>query len=239
MTFKRMNIVRMIAASAWLATCLSLPSHASDIDSQVSRRPVVTSGWQPSAGDEIRFRVLRQGNPFGSHSVSFESGPDDSLVARTRVELRAGLGPVALFRYDLLASEIWKDGQLVSVEGELRVDGNRQSMRAARVGDALAVEGSGFRGEAPGDIIPASHWNYAQMKGNTILSTEDGELIGVNILPQGRETVMAGGRPVEANRYRMDSDIDVDLWYDDEGRWIKLAFQARGQRIEYILDQPY
>jgi hypothetical protein len=37
----------------------------------------------------------------------------------------------------------------------------------------------------------------------------------------------------------MVSDIDVDGWYDDQGRWVKLAFEARGQQIEYVLSEMY
>ena len=68
---------------------------------------------------------------------------------------------------------------------------------------------------------------------------EDGEIIDVSVSERGRETVMVAGEPVEATRYLMDSDIDVDLWYDDAGRWVKLSFTARGQEIEYVLSQSY
>lgn len=201
--------------------------------------PVTPGKWQPSAGDEIRFNVLRQGQAFGSHAVRFEEGPDGSLIARTDVSLKAGLGPLTLYRYQLEAAETWANGQLVRVSGKVNDDGKRRSVTAAREGTALKVKGSDFTGTAPEEAVPASHWNYAQTKTGKLLSTEDGEILNVRVERIGRETILAGGKKIEANRYRLDSALDVDLWYDDDGRWVKLAFEARGQKIEYVLDRFY
>lgn len=199
----------------------------------------IQNPWQPKAGDTIRFDVLRKGNPFGSHSVTFEAGEGNALIANTKINLKAGLGPITVFRYDHTASEIWKGGQLVEVSGEVNDDGSRGSMEATRNGNGLDVEGTLFSGKAPADIIPASHWNYAQTQTAQLLSTEDGEIYDVKVIPKGRETIEAAGQTIEANRYLLDSDLDVDLWYDDQGRWVKLAFEARGQQIEYVLAEMY
>ena len=101
------------------------------------------------------------------------------------------------------------------------------------------MKGTVYDGDAPAGILPASHWNPGQANATQLLSTEDGEIIDVSVSERGRETVMVAGEPVEATRYLMDSDIDVDLWYDDAGRWVKLSFTARGQEIEYVLSQSY
>ncbi len=195
--------------------------------------------WEPGDGDVIRFRVLRKGTPFGQHEVRFERGADGSLVARTKVSLRAGLGPITVYRYDLEAVETWRDGAMVALEGELNNDGKTGRVEAAAQGGVLVVNGTEFTGQVPLGILPSSHWNLMQTRAQRILSTEDGEIIEVDVRPRGREVIEAGGRQVEAMRYLMDSDIDVDLWYDGLGRWVKLAFTARGQDIEYVLDQTY
>ncbi len=195
--------------------------------------------WQPAAGDVIRFNVLREGKPFGNHNVTFEKAADGTLVARTNVSLKAGLGPVTLFRYQLDATETWLDGKLVKVSGKLNDDGKRGTISATRKGNALEVDSTLFNGVAPTGIIPASHWNYAQTQATKLLSTGNGEVLDVKVVSKGRETIKAGNSTIEANRYFLDSDLDVDLWYDDEGRWVKLAFEARGQEIEYVLDAIY
>jgi len=195
--------------------------------------------WQPEAGDVIRFNVLREGKPFGSHAVTFEKAADGTLVANTKVSLKAGLGPVTLFRYQLDATEKWLNGKLVEVSGKLNDDGKKGTVSARRKGEALNVDSTVFNGVAPAGTVPASHWNYAQTQTTKLISTGNGEILSVKVVNKGRETIKAGNRSIEANRYLLDSALDVDLWYDDEGRWVKLAFEARGQQIEYVLDALY
>jgi len=195
--------------------------------------------WRPKAGDVIRFDVLREGKPFGSHSVAFETAPDGTLTARTRVSLKAGLGPVTLFRYSLDATETWLGDKLLGVRGAVVQDGDKRAVSARRDGDVLRVDGSDFKGLAPADIVPASHWNFVQTQADKLLSTEDGEILNVDVSRKGRDRIEAAGRMIEATHYRLDSAIDVDLWYDDSGRWVKLALEARGQTIEYVLAETY
>lgn len=195
--------------------------------------------WQPAAGDVISFTVLREGKPFGSHAVKFTTDANGALVATTTVSLKAGLGPITVFRYKLDATETWHHGQLQKVSGTVNDDGNKGTVTASRKGDDLNVSGSEFKGVAPAGIVPASHWNYAQTQAGKLLSTEDGEILDVKVISKGRETIKAGNTMIGANRYLMESALDVDLWYDDDGRWVKLAFEARGQQIEYVLNDLY
>ena len=32
-------------------------------------------------------------------------------------------------------------------------------------------------------------------------------------------------------------DVDIDLWYDEENRWIKMIFVKDNSEIKYILEQ--
>jgi hypothetical protein len=218
---------------------LAIPAMADNAPSPTLATPTPPPAWTPKDGDEISFQVLREGKPFGTHTVSFNIAPDGTLKATTGVRLKAGLGPITLFQYALDATETWKDGQLVALKGAVNDNGDDGTVNAARIGNSLAVAGTEYTGEVPLGILPSSHWNVAQTRAKELLSTEDGERIKVDVLDKGPDAVMVAGAPVEANRYLMDSDIDVDLWYDAQGRWVKLAFEARGQLIEYVLTKPF
>lgn len=195
--------------------------------------------WQPQAGDVIAFDVLRKGNPFGSHEVRFSQTDDGALKVDVDVDLKAGLGPITLFRYELDAMEVWQDGRLMELRGEVNDDGDYADMVARRMGDALKIDGDAKSGTVEGDIIPASHWNIEQMEQSRLLSSEDGELIEVSVKEIGRETLTIDDQQIPARKFLMDGEIDVTLWYDDTGRWLKLAFEARGQQIEYSLRELY
>tara|TARA_R110000868_G_scaffold44400_1_gene148358 strand:- start:277 stop:972 length:696 start_codon:yes stop_codon:yes gene_type:complete len=227
------------ALTALSLVLLATPAMADNAPSLTPATPTPPPAWTPKDGDEISFQVLREGKPFGTHTVSFDVAPDGTLKATTDVRLKAGLGPITLFRYALDATETWKDGQLVALKGAVDDNGDDGSVSAMRVGNALDVTGTEYTGRVPFGILPSSHWNVAQTQASQLLSSEDGELIEVNVVDKGPDTVSVGDTSVEANRYLMDSDIDVDLWYDEQGRWVKLAFEARGQLIEYVLTKPF
>lgn len=195
--------------------------------------------WRPANGDEISFKVLRKGNDFGTHNISFSGDPDDELVVTSEVSLRAGLGPITAFRYTLETQETWQDGVLVGLSGTTNDNGDRLQVEADKQGDGLNVTGSEYSGVVDLGILPSSHWHKGQVAASQILSTEDGEVLSVSSQRVGRETISVAGRQVEADRYLLKSDIDLDLWYDTQNRLVKLAFEARGQNIEYVLTEPY
>ena len=195
--------------------------------------------WTPEDGDVIRFKVLRKGSPFGSHTIRFSGDAAEELKVRTEVALKAGLGPITLFRYALDTTETWAAGRLVGLEGQGNNDGRKMRVTAYQSGDELAISGTEFEGRIPLGIVPSSHWNIAQVQARQMVSTEDGELIDVLSRKVGREIVEVEGQPVEADRYLLDSDIDLDLWYDDQARLVKLAFETQGQSIVYQLQKLY
>lgn len=197
------------------------------------------AAWQPEDGDTISFKVLRKGKDFGTHTVTFDVSSDTEFTATSSVELKAGLGPITLFKYELDTTETWKDGKLVGLSGKTNDDGDDEYVQASADGDTLTIDGSAYSGTAPLGIIPSSHWNIGEVFSNQILSTESGELLDVSVEKIGRDTVSVGGEKVDATHYRLVSDLTVDLWYDEQSRWVKLGFEARGQQIDYVLNELY
>lgn len=190
--------------------------------------------WMPQNGEELRFDVLRDGNEFGEHIVRFETTPNGVQV-QSSVDLEVKFGPIRVFHYAHESEELWEDGRLVSLEGNTRKDGDDFVVQALQSGNELSVEGTLFSGSADPTIVPSSHWNIEEVFSDVILSTESGELLSVDVTALGTEIISAGNATITADRYRLVSDLVVDLWYDQSGRWVKCQFEARGQTIEYIL----
>lgn len=195
--------------------------------------------WTPRDGSRIEFDVFRQGNRFGRHSLQFKMQADGRLNVSTEVELAVKFGFVTVYRYTLKSEEIWEDGNLISLIGTTSKNGEEFEVAAQTDGDVMIVDGTGFRGEVPVPIIPSSHWNRLQVYRDQMLSTESGEILDIDVETLGRDRVFVDGQPVEATHYRLNSKLSVDLWYDDQSRWVKLAFNARGQEIEYVLSAGY
>ncbi len=195
--------------------------------------------WEPEGPTKIQFDVLRKGKPFGRHNVSFQPTEDGGFTATADVELTAKIGPITVYKYRHKSVETWKDGKIIALEAETRKDGDDIEARAMRTADGLAVKGTNYSGLYPASVIPANHWNISQLYRNKMLSTEGGQPLDVAVTDLGRDTLVINGQEIEATKFQLDSDLSVFLWYDDNGRWLKLSFTARGQEIAYILKDLY
>ncbi len=226
-----------VSAAAFIMT--SLPAHADSIAEVRIDREALPRVWEPAGGEVIEFNVFRKGQPFGEHKLSFERSANGDLKVENDIRLTARFGPIVVYRYRHQSTETWSDGRLIALEGETRKEGDDFDVNATADGDALNVMGTLFEGAVDPQIVPSSHWNRAEVYSDRILSSESGELLEVSTSQIGRETLEIGGEAVDATRYRLVSDLTVDLWYDQEGRWVKCAFEARGQNIEYVLKSLY
>ncbi len=198
--------------------------------------PDDTVAPQPQPGEEIAFDVFRGDSRFGEHSVSFRE-EDGDLVAEVRVRLRAGLGPITVFRYEHDAVERWRNGRLVSLEARTLKDGDELRVSASQQDGRLIVESVTPDGprtfEYSADALPSSHWHGYPSTALELINTETGAPLPVEIQPLGAEAVPADGGSVDARRFRLEGTLTVDLWYDSEDDWASTAFTARDQQITY------
>ena len=221
-----------------LSTAMVLATPMVSADTTASNVSLPTP-WVASDGAVIDFTVLRKGKPFGKHVLSFEKDETGALEVTTDVDLQVKFGPITAFKYRLDSVEQWQDGYLVGLNGASNNDGRKGKVAAALDGDELIVESTKYDGALPKTIIPSSHWNRMQVYQERMLSTETGEVLDIEVEVLGDDQVKVGDQTIDATHYRLKSDLTVDLWYDDQSRWVKLAFEVRGQDIEYVLNALY
>lgn len=183
------------------------------------------------------FQVLRQNSPIGHHRVEVTAAENE-----TRVKVDIGLevrlaGLITVFRYKHEAEEIWRNGRLVSIKSNTYDDGEKLFLEAEAVpGGPLRVRGSKFEGFVPAEIMPTSYWNREFPKHQTLLDTQSGKLLNVNVQEESQALASDDRDSVPGHRYRLDGDLRLRLGYDAEGRWNRMAFKASdGSEIEYRL----
>lgn len=193
----------------------------------------------PADGEQIIFDVFRQGDtPFGSHEVTFEHEGDD-ILARTTIRLRAGVGPITVFRYEHDATERWRDGQLLNLSSQTMKDGNTYEVDAERRDGALKVNGetpdeTPVELELPAEILSSSHWHGYPADMERMLNTEHGTVMDTVIENLGQTEIEGDGGMITVTHYRLSSTLVVDLYYDANGRWAGCTFEARGQQVRYV-----
>jgi hypothetical protein len=183
------------------------------------------------------FDVTRNGQPFGRHTIAV-TGAGDDLRAQSEVAFRVTAGPMTVYRLEQTCTEVWTDGALSGLSCTTLKDGRRTRVRAEQRDGRLRVSGAGGEHWFPLSAMPASWWTRPPSEAVTMIDTQTGAPMRVRVTHMGRETIEAGGHRIEAERIRVQGALTVDLWYDDQGRWVGCAFTTRGQNIRYRLASP-
>lgn len=185
-------------------------------------------------GDEMQFDVVRDGDPIGSYRVYFRAN-GDALQVETRASIEVELLFASAYRLRYQSLETWRDGMLASLTASTNDDGEFSHMEAVREGAALEVSGMEGAWDAAPTILPTSHWNMAQIAADTLINTVSGTPDHISVVEAGIETVPMGDETRPARRFVYSGDLDMEAWYDDQGRWVKLRFAAEdGSTIEYV-----
>ena len=104
-------MMRILLSGLALMAAISTPAFATD------REAVPVSG-------AIEFDVYRGDSRFGTHILRFEEQAGELRVIAD-VDLRVRIGPITAFRYEHDSVEVYRNGELVSYEGETLKDGER------------------------------------------------------------------------------------------------------------------
>ena len=185
-------------------------------------------------GSEILFDVYRDGQPVGAHTVRFRD-EGERLVVDTRFDLEVSLLFITAYRYSYSSTEVWQDGCLQSVRAVTNDNGDRSVVQAEVTPQLTRIDGP--RGEitAPGHLFPSNHWNADVLDEDRVINTITGEVARVAITDRGADRVAVNGQSVPAQRYRYTGDLDVDVWYDNAGRGVKMRFAVQdGSTIDYV-----
>jgi hypothetical protein len=185
-------------------------------------------------GDEILFDVLRNGEPIGNYLVRFKRNGGE-LQVESRASIEVEMLFVSAYRLRHQALETWRDGVFTALNASTNKDGDFSHVEAVREGQSLEVTSVDGAWDADGNVLPATHWNMAQMDAPVLIHTISGKQTHVSVLDAGIESVAMGDLMRPARRFIYSGDEDMETWYDDAGRWVKLRFLAKdGSTIEYV-----
>ncbi len=190
---------------------------------------------RPAGDDALAFEATRDGRELGWHRLAFRA-EGERLLVEIEISFEVAFGFLTLYRYHHRSREVWRGRHLVALDTTTDDDGERFAVRARADGGQLAVEtAAGARLTLPGDTPPTSYWRESTVERGRWLDSQSGRLVRSRVERLGEQEIEAAGRRVRATRYRLQGDLDCELWYHEQ-RWSKLRFQASdGSRIEYRL----
>jgi hypothetical protein len=210
----------------------------------------------PSAGTAAVFAVYRDGEAIGRHSIAIAE-KDDVRIVEVNIDITLRKMGIVTYRYLHHGSETWSGDSLLSLKANTDDNSRLYTVEARRTANGLEVERTapaqlsavdiadqGYRWPEvtretfPPETLPTTLWNIDCLRRPVLLNTQYGTLSRIEVTTVGRESLPAGSVPRETTHYRVAGDLQMDQWFDDNGRWIKATFRAPdGSTVQYVLQE--
>jgi hypothetical protein len=194
-----------------------------------------------STTNEWRFAVSLDGKPIGSHQFLLrEQGSRRELTSQARFNVKILF--VNAYRYAHDAREIWADDCLAQIDSYTNDNGTLRTVRGTRTASRFTVTTDRETTELNECVMTFAYWNPRILSATHLLNPQTGEYVPVAAARIGTQTVLARGEPHQATRYRLTGsaasgeELQIDLWYSPDGRWLALESLTKdGRKLRYEL----
>lgn len=182
----------------------------------------------------LSFDILHGDEPIGYHRLSMMR-EGNRMRIKTRVEATIKVAFYTAFEYRHESEELWDDRGLLTLNSTTQDQGERFNVRGVRLQDAFRVVGPAGPYLAPvATLTTDSVWTYAVVSQTTLIDVKRGGVVGVDVQPQGDETVEVVGEPRPARRYRIITPYFAGLlWYDADDQWVQGTLERDGEIVEF------
>jgi hypothetical protein len=191
----------------------------------------------------IEFDIYRNTKNIGKHIFSFEKN-GEMLSVRSEIKFKIKKLGVVLYKYHVVGTEIYKDGNLVKFNSKTDANGKEKFVNLVYKDKEFLIDGSSFQGKVSTDFMLGTWWNHSIVKTNAQISAVSGRIIKQKVTFIGKDTIKVNGKNYEALHFNFsstdeklskDKRLNTDIWYDSETlNWIKASFNKKGS-WEYVL----
>ena len=179
----------------------------------------------------VSYEIRRNGDPIGTHRVTFARQPSaahpERFTVHHEIQIRVTVLSLEAYRYTMDSRETWEGDRLLGLYSS--TDKNGEALRVfARAGaGGVRIRGPGGEARAPADAVPSSpQHDVFSVSRPTMIDAEDGRLLDVRVSAPASETLELGGRPVPCRRYTVSGDLDATLWYAPSGILVRKRLTA-------------
>jgi hypothetical protein len=184
-------------------------------------------------GSEARYEILRDGDKIGDHRISFQRR-GDTVIVETRAEIAVPFLFLTGYRFNYHSRSIWRGSDMIDLEAVTIDNGNSSQVSIGWQDGKLRVTGPGGSAMLDAPLPPTEHWSKSFITQGEILNTITGRVNDVDLTRLSDAFVPTATGMARADRYRLAGDLDLETWYDTDGRWLGMRFQGEdGSTIEY------
>lgn len=177
---------------------------------------------QASAGEQWLFTVYLDGKKIGYHHFALEPTPAGRrLTSEARFTVRLLSIPVYRYRHD--AVEQWQGSCLQRIESATDDNGDALSVLGRAREGQFVVDRPDGRATLPGCVMSFAYWDSRILQADRLLNAQNGEYLEVRVSDLGVDPLKVADGEVNARRYRLQGrELQIDLWYSDDRRWLAL-----------------
>lgn len=220
-TAHRRAAARRVGAAGVFVALLGLAS--------VGRLDVVRA--DPPPDRTVSYEIRRNGDPIGTHRVTFarqpSAGHPERFTVHHEIQIRVTLLALEAYRYTMDSRETWEGDRLLGLFASTDKNGDALRVFARAGGGGVRVRAPRGEARAPADAVPSSpQHDVFDVPRTTMIDAEDGRLLDVQVSAPATETLELGGRRVRCRRYTVSGDLDATLWYAPSGILVRKRLTA-------------
>lgn len=149
----------------------------------------------------------------------------DRLVVETTVDIAVRMLFFTIYRHEARYRGVWRGDRLVRFESHTDDNGKILEVSARAAGGRVIIDGPNGRSEAPLTVVPNHPWNHDLIARTLLLDPVDGKVLLVDVTDAGEEAIELDGRRITARKYLVSGDLELELWYDFGGAWLRWRMQ--------------
>ena len=195
--------------------------------------PISVNGMEPGKllslyPKGLTFDVIRKDDVVGRHTVTFKYIGSAELQVNSVLNLKITVLSIPIYRYQYTSNSTWKSGRMIRLQADQDDNGSVSRVSALIEKNFFVIKGPENKIKTAKFLFPTNHWHAGVVGEKEVLNTLTGNIANVRISPGPTERILAQDQLITATPYRYTGDIETTVWYDRDGRWVKMAFIAKG-----------
>lgn len=185
---------------------------------------------------QLLFDIVREGTVVGHHQITFRRD-GDNLQVRSDLKIKVKVLFFTVYRYKQTREEVWRDSKLIGLVSRADDDGTLYDIKGLAGPKGIIITSGKLSWILPPDSVPASYWNISMVTGKgPLVNAQSGRVTDVKPVRIGDEKVTVAGKQIVATHYRLIAETPRDVWYDANGRWVKMTTTGSdGSLVEWVL----
>lgn len=180
----------------------------------------------------LSYEIRKDGEAIGREDVMVERQGGDMSV---QVETHSRTTVLFMdFVFDHTRREEWRGGTLTRLVADTSDDGTKSRLEAELGEAGWKISHNGASSQRPATSMPATLWNAKVVEAPALFGTIDAAPYQVTVRRVGEETVEVMGAARPATHYRLEGDLERDLWFGADGTLLKTSFKRKGFPIEFV-----